>query len=364
MSKCTPWDPTCAALLDGDAETPRRRRLRGARVRGRGRGASLGAPAEIAPAHNGAISALAYSPPGEAPMLAVADATREIKVYKRDGWAVQVENVWRYHSTKITGVSWAPSGAFLATCSLDETVYVWELASPRKFAAEIKYAHKDGVTCVGWLSDDQLSRAATTAACACEPRGQVGGAARTAAGAAGEAASSARAPLGAPAAGDERAESGDAASPRREMDERDVRESGGRCASVKGWGGGGAGGSARETQHGRRHGKANRDGRAPETARACLWRGGEFAGLNDRSARPPPAVAAAPGARPAARHPGRVPRRPVVARAAPPRPRALRRVKRGARADDSSAAARARTAEKGDIPDFGQPAPNSNKLPL
>ena len=128
MSKCTPWDPTCVALLDGDAEIA----VGGDDCKVRvyaveGGGASLGAPAEIAPAHNGAISALAYSPPGEAPMLAVADATREIKVYKRDGWAVQVENVWRYHSTKITGVSWAPDSSFVATCGADGEACGWDL---------------------------------------------------------------------------------------------------------------------------------------------------------------------------------------------------------------------------------------------
>ena len=82
-------------------------------------------------------------------------------------WLICGRKRGRWPATCFVGPDWpcmcctyslilAPSGAFLATGSLDETVYVWELASPRKFAAEIKYAHKDGVTCVGWLSDAQL----------------------------------------------------------------------------------------------------------------------------------------------------------------------------------------------------------------
>lgn len=103
--------------------------------------------------HRGAITCVAYSPNGA--HLAVADAERFIMLYARSDWTTLVTADWRWHTTRPTAIAWSPNSAYLASGSSDESIYIWTVADT-KAKTQLKYAHKDGVTALGWLTDDNI----------------------------------------------------------------------------------------------------------------------------------------------------------------------------------------------------------------
>jgi len=100
-----------------------------------------------------AISAVSYAPAGD--MVARGDAGRQIEVYERGTWVPRIKGKWVYHTSKITTLSWAPSGLFLASGSLDENIYVWNLMKPLS-KVHIPLTHMGGVTALQWASEEKL----------------------------------------------------------------------------------------------------------------------------------------------------------------------------------------------------------------
>ena len=100
-----------------------------------------------------AVSAVAYSPAGDA--LAIGDAGRQVEVYERGTWEARVKGRWVFHTSRVTCLSWCPSGAYLASGSLDENIFIWNCAKPTT-KIQLQFAHVAGVTGVGWLNDTKL----------------------------------------------------------------------------------------------------------------------------------------------------------------------------------------------------------------
>lgn len=100
-----------------------------------------------------AVSAVSYSPTGDA--LAIGDAGRQVEVYERGTWSARIKGKWVYHTSKITCLAWAPSGMFLASGSLDENIYVWNVAKPLS-KVHIPLTHMGGVTALQWSSEEKL----------------------------------------------------------------------------------------------------------------------------------------------------------------------------------------------------------------
>ncbi|CAI5741329.1 unnamed protein product [Peronospora destructor] len=46
--------------------------------------------------------------------------------------SAKVQGMWVFHSTRMTSVAWSPSGNFVASGSLDERIYIWDVNSPMK----------------------------------------------------------------------------------------------------------------------------------------------------------------------------------------------------------------------------------------
>ena len=122
--------------------------------------------AEVAalPPQRGEITALAWSPDGS--KLAAGDADREIKVYDASaGFAVVVQNLWRFHTARVTALAWSPDSMFLASSSNDESIFYWSLANPQKSAHKYDFTHKDGTTALAFLGGNVVS--AGNDACVC-----------------------------------------------------------------------------------------------------------------------------------------------------------------------------------------------------
>lgn len=100
-----------------------------------------------------AVASVAYCPTGD--LLAVGDAGRQVEVFERGSWQARVKGEWVFHTSRITALAWSPSGASLASGSLDENVFVWSLARPQS-KIQMAYAHTGGVTALAWANEETL----------------------------------------------------------------------------------------------------------------------------------------------------------------------------------------------------------------
>lgn len=103
--------------------------------------------------HLGALTSVAFSPDGA--LLAAGDTYREVRVWDVASRTAKVQGQWVFHSTRVTSVAWSPSGKFVASSSLDERIYIWNVENPMS-KSSFDFAHKDGVTGVRFVAEDQL----------------------------------------------------------------------------------------------------------------------------------------------------------------------------------------------------------------
>ncbi|CAN0179247.1 unnamed protein product [Laminaria digitata] len=108
--------------------------------------------------HRGEVTSVAYSPDGK--YLAAGDAAREVMVWKTGagGWAAEVQGLWQFHTARVLCLAWSPGGEYLASGGLDENLFVWKPSKPRR-RVQYKFANKDGVEGLAWLSDAVVASA-------------------------------------------------------------------------------------------------------------------------------------------------------------------------------------------------------------
>jgi len=106
------------------------------------------------------IRTLAWSPCGARLAAACFDATTA--VWEREGGpAATATASWRQaavlqgHESEVKGAAWSPSGAHLATCARDRSVWVWEVVTDGAGGAEyecadVKQGHGGDVKAVAW----------------------------------------------------------------------------------------------------------------------------------------------------------------------------------------------------------------------
>jgi WD40 repeat protein len=99
------------------------------------------------------VSAVSYSPVGDA--LAIGDNGRQVEVFERGTWAPRVKGRWVFHTSKVTCLSWSPSGAFLASGSQDENIFIWCFEKPTT-KKQISFAHAGGVSGLAWVDEERL----------------------------------------------------------------------------------------------------------------------------------------------------------------------------------------------------------------
>ena len=99
------------------------------------------------------VSSVAYDPTGS--FLAVGDNGRQVEVYNRGTWDAKVKGRWVFHTSKITCLSWSPSGDRLASGSIDESIIIWNINQTNE-KTQLLFAHSSGVTSLAWASDSSL----------------------------------------------------------------------------------------------------------------------------------------------------------------------------------------------------------------
>lgn len=116
--------------------------------------------------HQGAVTSLAYSPAGT--HLASCGADRHVYAFVLPALA-PVSTSWTAHKAKVLSLAWAPSGRLLASGGVDSSIVLWSIDQPGENVVT-RLAHADGVTAVGFLSDELIIsagqvRAARAVAC-------------------------------------------------------------------------------------------------------------------------------------------------------------------------------------------------------
>ena len=96
-----------------------------------------------------AVSALDYSCDNK---LAIGDAGRQIEIYERGTWEAIIKGKWVFHTSRITSLAWSPTGAQLASGSLDESIIIWSLAKPSN-KTQYSFAHVGGISGLAWYKD-------------------------------------------------------------------------------------------------------------------------------------------------------------------------------------------------------------------
>lgn len=102
--------------------------------------------------HQGQVTQLAYSPAGT--HLASCDANRHVYAWELPGFA-PVSTSWTAHKAKVLALAWSPSGRLLATGGVDSSIVLWSIEQPDE-NVNTRLAHADGVTAIGFLSDDLI----------------------------------------------------------------------------------------------------------------------------------------------------------------------------------------------------------------
>lgn len=116
---------------------------------------ATGALAQVAETREAgaAISVVAFSP--DSTLLAAGDAGKEVLLFNAETGATLISNRWVYHTTRITGLAWAPGGRLLASVSTDRRLCFWSPSS-EVVVKEFALAHPQPFAGVAWASDDAV----------------------------------------------------------------------------------------------------------------------------------------------------------------------------------------------------------------
>ncbi|KAI9217823.1 WD40-repeat-containing domain protein [Blastocladiella britannica] len=114
----------------------------------------------------GAVTALAFGPAGTpaAGLLVSGDSAGKLVVFSSatggvdaapSSWTLKLTQ-WAFHTARITGIAWHPSGNWAASAALDTAVGVWSVERPMANVM-VRSAHVDAAVGVAWIGDDRVA---------------------------------------------------------------------------------------------------------------------------------------------------------------------------------------------------------------
>ena len=84
-------------------------------------------------------------------MLATASFDATTAIWAQQGGEWECVAVVEGHENEVKSCAWSPSGALLATCGRDKTVWIWELQPGNDFeCVAVLNGHTQDVKCVKW----------------------------------------------------------------------------------------------------------------------------------------------------------------------------------------------------------------------
>jgi WD40 repeat protein len=146
-----PWNPTCVdSSADGSVVA----------VGGKDKkvhiyklaGTSLTADGETKE-FGGEISVVRVSPDGTT--VAAGDSVRDVRLYSTNATKDPLRTRWTYHTTRVTGLRWSPSGKYIASVSTDRRLCVWDPSTDAP-KISIDLAHPQPFADVVWADDGTL----------------------------------------------------------------------------------------------------------------------------------------------------------------------------------------------------------------
>lgn len=83
------------------------------------------------------------------------DATTVI--WEKQGNSYEVVSSLEGHESEVKSVAWSPSGAYIATCSRDKSVWIWEAEPDTDFECiSVLHGHTQDVKFVKWHPTEDL----------------------------------------------------------------------------------------------------------------------------------------------------------------------------------------------------------------
>ena len=104
--------------------------------------------------HQASIACVSYSPDRE--KLASGDTNRVASVFKvSDAYSVMLSNMV-FHNARINGVAWSPDSVRLATCSVDQSIIIWDITKSARKRVSIPNAHRQGAEKLVWIDEQKI----------------------------------------------------------------------------------------------------------------------------------------------------------------------------------------------------------------
>ena len=73
-------------------------------------------------------------------------ADREVKIWEFESNKFIVKGYWKYHTARVTCISWAPNSVNLASGAIDGKVFVWDITKKLR-KTQYNNVHMNGGVC-------------------------------------------------------------------------------------------------------------------------------------------------------------------------------------------------------------------------
>jgi len=113
--------------------------------------------------HTKTVRSIAWSPSGTSLAAGSFDSTVSIWSQELDedgipsGAEWECSSLLQGHDTECKGISYSSSGNFMATCSRDKVVWIWEVLPDADYSCEtVLMEHSQDVKCVAWHPSEEV----------------------------------------------------------------------------------------------------------------------------------------------------------------------------------------------------------------